>query len=438
MKLFISWSGEKSKQVAIAFKDWLPSMIQAVEPFVSSEDVEKGTRGINRVFKELQNSNFGLLCFTKENPENPWILFEAGALSKMVDQENYVAPFLFGIDHDEIPAPIKEFQYTCFEREDIWKLVRVINKACGEEGRPEENLKKTFEYLYPVLERDLNMIKDRLDEIISADTFTPEACGKIIAVALNTKKGRDSHLSDLIADINGYIEGASNTPVIYNGMGQWFRLNNRMVDGCAPVFMGAKECLQEGLSLEEREKGAEKIRVLNYAGTSFLASKKVATSYGLDWQEWFQNALRGGISIDMILTAPGTAAAEDAAKYKMFPPQGGEVPADIIIRENFKILSAIEGNVNTLKEMNPDIKLIARKTEIALPYALLETIFDDSTKNHIKVDLYSPLTGDDNERPSFMIYKNDQSALYDHFSKVITNVSNSNATKVIVHTYQGE
>ena len=44
MKIFVSWSGDFSHAVAKALKDWLPNVIQAVEVFLSSEDIAKGSQ----------------------------------------------------------------------------------------------------------------------------------------------------------------------------------------------------------------------------------------------------------------------------------------------------------------------------------------------------------------------------------------------------------
>ena len=94
MKVFISWSGEISHKVAMALHRWLPSVIQALEPYISSEDIAKGTRGIADISEALEHSSFGILCLTKDNIYAPWLIFEAGALSKSVKQGR-VAPFLF-------------------------------------------------------------------------------------------------------------------------------------------------------------------------------------------------------------------------------------------------------------------------------------------------------------------------------------------------------
>lgn len=43
MKVFLSWSGERSRLVATALHEWLPQVINAVEPFISS-NIDAGAR----------------------------------------------------------------------------------------------------------------------------------------------------------------------------------------------------------------------------------------------------------------------------------------------------------------------------------------------------------------------------------------------------------
>ena len=114
MKVFLSWSGHKSHQVALVLRDWLPSVIQSIMPYVSSEDIDKGARWSTDIAKELEDSTYGILCVTKENLEAPWLLFEAGALSKMMDKSS-VCPFIFDLKRAEVKGPILQFQSTiCF------------------------------------------------------------------------------------------------------------------------------------------------------------------------------------------------------------------------------------------------------------------------------------------------------------------------------------
>lgn len=158
MKVFLSWSGHKSHQVALVFRDWLPSVIQSINPYVSSEDIDKGARWSTDIAKELEDSTFGILCVTKENLEAPWLLFEAGALSKMMDKSS-VCPFIFDLKRAEVKGPILQFQSTIFEKEDVKKLLVTLNKSCGDAGLKEELLSKTFEVWWPNLKESLNAIK---------------------------------------------------------------------------------------------------------------------------------------------------------------------------------------------------------------------------------------------------------------------------------------
>ena len=53
MKVFISWSGSKSQEVAKILKQWIPCVIQSVEPYFSSADTDKGARWSTDIAKEL-------------------------------------------------------------------------------------------------------------------------------------------------------------------------------------------------------------------------------------------------------------------------------------------------------------------------------------------------------------------------------------------------
>jgi hypothetical protein len=157
MKVFISWSGDMSHGVAKALRDWLPSVLQAVEPYVSSEDIDKGARWSTDISKELEDSSFGIICVTPENLQAPWVNFEAGALSKSLDKSR-VAPFLFGVERTAVQGPLLQFQSTLVERDDVKKLLTSVNGACDGSGLEKDRLDEVFEVWWPRLEEKLNAI----------------------------------------------------------------------------------------------------------------------------------------------------------------------------------------------------------------------------------------------------------------------------------------
>lgn len=158
MKVFLSWSGDLSLKVALAFRDWLPAVIQAIRPYVSSEDIDKGTRWSTDIAKELEASSFGILCVTPTNLGAPWINFEAGALSKTIDKAN-VSPFLFGVKRSEIQGPLLQFQSTIFEKQDVARLVASINRKLANEDQLDEGLlQKSFDVWWPQLKATLDAL----------------------------------------------------------------------------------------------------------------------------------------------------------------------------------------------------------------------------------------------------------------------------------------
>lgn len=53
MRVFISWSGERSKYIAEAIRSWLPKVIQSLRPWMSQEDISAGARWLADVSSEL-------------------------------------------------------------------------------------------------------------------------------------------------------------------------------------------------------------------------------------------------------------------------------------------------------------------------------------------------------------------------------------------------
>jgi len=158
MEVFLSCSGRQSQLIAEALHDWLPSVNNSIEPWISSSDIEKGGRWGIGIADQLQKSNFGIICLTPENLESPWIMFEAGALSKIVEQA-FVWTYLFKLKPTDVKGPLVQFQHTIAEKEDTKKMLLSMNRAFNDKALTEERLKKSFEICWPTLEEKINVIK---------------------------------------------------------------------------------------------------------------------------------------------------------------------------------------------------------------------------------------------------------------------------------------
>ena len=159
MKIFVSWSGETSKNYAKFLKEWIEQCIQSTVVFYSEDDIEKGEHWHDRLSTELQDASFGIVCLTSENINAPWIHFEAGALAKMLDSK--VATLAININFAEIKGPLNSFQATKLDRDDILKLLKSINNA---QDRPleEKKLETTFNAFWPQFQDMIENTKSEL------------------------------------------------------------------------------------------------------------------------------------------------------------------------------------------------------------------------------------------------------------------------------------
>jgi hypothetical protein len=167
LKLFLSWSGKMSRDIAVALDEWLPYVIQSVKPFVSTGDIDKGRRWSEVLASELAQIGYGIIIVTRDNIREPWINFEAGAISKALDK-SWVSPFLFGIDPSKLDGPLQQFQATVYEQEDVFNLLRSINSRLPEDNQvPFEVLRNEFDAWWPKLRK-------RVDEILATQELQNE------------------------------------------------------------------------------------------------------------------------------------------------------------------------------------------------------------------------------------------------------------------------
>jgi len=151
MKVFVSWSGKASHDVAKALKDWLPNVIQAVDVFLSSDDIAKGSHWFHELSSVLDECEFGILCLTRDNRSAPWILYEAGALGKRFEEARIV-PLLIDLKVADLTGPLAQFNATLLDQEEIEKLVAAINEQLGQEQLTDKQLQHAFALHWPSLE----------------------------------------------------------------------------------------------------------------------------------------------------------------------------------------------------------------------------------------------------------------------------------------------
>src|SRR5215467_8993753 len=157
MKVFIHWSGDRSKQLAAAIHWWLPNVLQFVKPYFSPADIEKGARWANEISKELEQSQIGLIAMTEEALTSPWIMFEVGAISKVVGEAR-VCPIVFGIRKTDLVGPLTMFQAIEFNRPEVHQLLSTINKAAKEVALLDRSLDAAFDKWWPDLEQKVEDI----------------------------------------------------------------------------------------------------------------------------------------------------------------------------------------------------------------------------------------------------------------------------------------
>lgn len=157
MNLFISWSGKLSHDVGSILSDWIQCVSPTINTFLSSSDIVAGSRWSDTIARQLENCQMGVICITSENINSSWINFEAGALSKNIEQSS-VIPILINVSNEDLKkSPLSQFQTLNFSNENILKLVELICKI-GNDEISSDRIQKIHETWFPVLKKKLGIL----------------------------------------------------------------------------------------------------------------------------------------------------------------------------------------------------------------------------------------------------------------------------------------
>jgi hypothetical protein len=196
-KVFISWSGELSKKLAEEVRIWLPGVLQFVKPYFTPNDIEKGTNWLTAITSELESSNAGIICLTKENLNNPWILFEAGAISKNFGNSN-VCTILFNLEEADYTGPLMIFQATKFEKADFKRLLETVNNTGGDLKLDSTVLTEVFEMWWPKLESKINeILRSHVESVPSSLRTEREILEEILALTRSSNTNRFQRRVDI-------------------------------------------------------------------------------------------------------------------------------------------------------------------------------------------------------------------------------------------------
>lgn len=147
MNVFISWSGPRSRAVALVLRDWLKCVLQSLKPWMSEQDLDRGSLWTSEINDQLRDAGVGIVCLTQANRTKPWILFEAGALAKGLSQAR-VCTLLIDLQPVDVEQPLGMFNHTLPTQESMLGLMKTLNTEAGE-ALDQKTLERVFNTYWP-------------------------------------------------------------------------------------------------------------------------------------------------------------------------------------------------------------------------------------------------------------------------------------------------
>lgn len=124
-KIFISWSKPTSLMLAKEIKRILQdSFGYSVSVFISDIDIGYGDNWRDALSKKIKDADLGIIALTNENINQPWLLYEAGALS----QKCTIIPVFYGNRETEGPLKDRQAVFSFSDKDNLSKFLHDVSK----------------------------------------------------------------------------------------------------------------------------------------------------------------------------------------------------------------------------------------------------------------------------------------------------------------------
>jgi hypothetical protein len=197
--------------LASALKEWLPDVLHDAQIWVSSHDIRAGVNWSGELATILSECQIGIAIVTPENQRSPWLLFEAGAVSRALE-DGRVIPLLLDLEPSNVELPIAQFQTIQANRSGIQTLLETIN---GSAPTPlsHERLLKYLERWWPDLETAIAAaLKPPPEQVALPARSDREVLGEILQAVRtisNTRQTADTDYLSLSVDSTLFFENQS-------------------------------------------------------------------------------------------------------------------------------------------------------------------------------------------------------------------------------------
>jgi hypothetical protein len=245
MKVFMSWSGLRSKAVAELIANWAKCVVQATQPWISTSGIDRGAVWFSAINDELTNTSVGIICLTHENKNKPWILFEAGALAKGLVNSR-VCTFLIDLTPTDLESPLSQFNHTTPDEEGLWNLARTLNSSVAA-PLDAPILEQVFDIHWPVFQAKFaEILKDYPQDVV------PEVRSEASMMAELLENSRSINNRLRAVEERTFpgprpakrVAAVSELPKLHEVRGRYFSEEELIVTGAT----AAKEMLQSGLA----------------------------------------------------------------------------------------------------------------------------------------------------------------------------------------------